>query len=263
MRSPGFTLCAALAVTVLSPGPALASAGRVPGATAGTVAVTPSAPAPGTDAALQVNGCTGRAGRATSDAFVDAVPLARVAAGLVGDARVRSTADPGTYAVSVQCDGEDARAAGTFEVVPAPAGAETAGAAGAGEADLTGGADGTAAAAPFAEASGSSGPPASPTAPVRAGGGWTAAHAHGQPRPHAQPYPRHPHAQHPHAAAARMGEVPPGQHTRTPVRTAARHEADGAYAVGLVLAGGALLALTGQALRMRRRRKGSGDGDAG
>ncbi|CAM5410352.1 Sortase OS=Streptomyces rimosus subsp. rimosus (strain ATCC / DSM 40260 / JCM 4667 / NRRL 2234)OX=1265868 GN=SRIM_014965 PE=4 SV=1 [Streptomyces rimosus subsp. rimosus] len=47
------------------------------------------------------------------------------------------------------------------------------------------------------------------------------------------------------------------------VRTAASHEGDGIYAVGLVLAGGAALALTGQVLRMRRRRKGSDDGDAG
>ncbi|GCD45574.1 hypothetical protein [Streptomyces paromomycinus] len=262
MRTPGFTLCAALAVTVLTPGPALASAPRAPGATAGTVAVTPSALAPGTEAALQVTGCAGRDGRATSAAFVDAVPLANVAAGLVGDARVRSTADPGTYAVFVHCDGEDARAAGSFEVVPAPAGggdgtdtdadteaADGADATGDQDADPTGEAAGSSASDPLsAPHADTPEPPASPSAPVRAGGGWTATHP--------QPYP-HPHA-HPHPAAAR---TPLARTAAVP--TAARYEGDGAYAVGLVLAGGAILALTGQALRMRRRRKGSGDGDAG
>ncbi|MFF3270250.1 hypothetical protein ACFYWU_04825 [Streptomyces chrestomyceticus] len=252
MRTPGFTLCAALAVTVLTPGPALASAPRAPGATAGTVAVTPSALAPGTEAALQVTGCTGRDGRATSAAFVDAVPLAGVAAGLVGDARVRSTADPGTYAVSVHCDGEDGRAAGSFEVVPASAdggdGTDTDtdtadGAEFDQDADPAGSSASDSLAAPDPD---SPGQPASPSAPVRAGGGWTATHPQSYPHPH------------PHMAADRTTLA-----RTAAVRTAARYEGDGAYAVGLVLAGGALLALTGQALRMRRRRKGSGDGDAG
>ncbi|KWT58123.1 hypothetical protein ADL21_30935 [Streptomyces albus subsp. albus] len=240
MRSPGFTLCAALAVTVLSPGSALASAARAPGAAAGAVAVTPSAVAPGTDTALQVTGCTGRTGSATSDAFVDAVPLARVAAGLVGDARVRSTADPGAYTVSVRCDGEDARAVGTFEVVPAPARAT-------GDEAAEGGGDLVAAplAAPESGTSAER-PAASPSAPVRAGGGGTAAHP-------AVGHRAAPPAQESRAALVRTAAV----------RTAASHEGDGIYAVGLVLAGGAALALTGQVLRMRRRRKGSDDGDAG
>ncbi|WP_157851634.1 hypothetical protein [Streptomyces monomycini] len=252
MRTPVLTLCSALAVTVLSPVPALASAARAPGAAAGTVAITPSALPPGTEAALQVSGCAGRTGRATSAAFVDAVPLAGVAAGLVGDARVRSTADPGTYAVSVHCDGEDARAAGSFEVVPASAdngdgtGPETYPYTGT-HTDTNTGTDtgteaGTGADTDAAE------PPASPSAPVRAGGGWTATHP--------QPYPRPRFRPHPAAAHTTLART-------APVRTAASHEGDGAYAVGLVLAGGAVLALTGQALRMRRRRKGPGDGDAG
>ncbi|MFH8409499.1 hypothetical protein ACH4FX_32655 [Streptomyces sp. NPDC018019] len=248
MRSPGLTLCAALAVTALAPGTALASAARSPGAAAGAVAVTPSAVAPGTETALQVTGCAGRTGRATSDAFVDAVPLARVAAGLVGDARVRSLADPGAYDVFVHCDGEDARAAGTFEVVPAPAPAGSGGAAAPGAGPEAGdapageaGAD--TASVPLADSASEAAaePPASPSAPVRAGGGGT---------------------------AVRTAAVTPGA-SRTAlvrtaaVRTAASHEGDGVYAVGLVLAGGAALALTGQVLRMRRRRKGSDDGDAG
>ncbi|KOU03231.1 hypothetical protein ADK86_09995 [Streptomyces sp. NRRL F-5755] len=239
MRSPGFTLCAALAVTVLSPGPALASAARAPGAAAGAVAVTPSAVAPGTDTALQVTGCTGRTGSATSDAFVDAVPLARVAAGLVGDARVRSTADPGAYTVSVRCDGEDARAVGTFEVVPAPARTT-------GDEAAEGGGDLVAAPLAAPESGTSAERPASPSAPVRAGGGGAAAHP-------AAGHRAAPPAQESRAALVRTAAV----------RTAASHEGDGIYAVGLVLAGGAALALTGQVLRMRRRRKGSDDGDAG
>ncbi|KEF03954.1 MULTISPECIES: hypothetical protein [Streptomyces] len=234
MRSPGFTLCAALAVAVLSPGSALAFAARAPGVAGGAVAVTPSAVVPGTDTALQVSGCTGRTGSATSDAFVDVVPLARVAAGLVGDARVRSTADPGAYTVSVRCDGQDARAAGSFEVVPAPARAT-------GDEAAEGGGD--LAAAPLAapESGTSAERPASPSAPVRAGGGGTAGHRAAPP------------VQESRAALVRTAAV----------RTAASHEGDGIYAVGLVLAGGAALALTGQVLRMRRRRKGSDDGDAG
>ncbi|MFH9421090.1 hypothetical protein [Streptomyces sp. NPDC017529] len=234
MRTPAFTLCAALAVAALTPAPATA-AGRAPGAAAGAVAVTPSAVGPGTEAALQVTGCAGRTGRATSEVFVDAVPLGRVAAGLVGDARVRSSAEPGAYAVAVNCDGEDARAAGTIEVTSAsPAPPEDAG---------------TAAYARTAEDAAV--PPASPTAPVRAGGGGTA------PR-------RHPAASRTvRTAAHRVTAAPPKALRTTLVRTAASREGDGAYAVGLVLAGGAVLALTGQLLRIRRRRKGSGDGDAG
>ncbi|OKI04503.1 hypothetical protein A6A06_06830 [Streptomyces sp. CB02923] len=261
MRSPGFTLCAALAVTVLSPVPALASADRAPGAAAGTVAVTPSAPAPGTDTALQVTGCAGRDGRATSDAFVDAVPLARVAAGLVGDARVRSSADPGTYTVSVHCDGEDARAAGTFEVVPAPAGAGgdadagTAADAGARDEGPAGGADGSLASASLsAPAPGTAGPASSPSALVRAGGGWTAA------QPHRAVAARTADVR---PEAVRPAAVRPEAVRMAAARKAASREGDGVYAVGLVLAGGAALALTGQVLRMRRRRKRSGDGDAG
>ncbi|MFD7664390.1 hypothetical protein [Streptomyces sp. NPDC059788] len=271
MRSPGTTLCAALAVAALTPAPALAAAGRAPGAAAGTVAVTPSAVAPGTDAALQVTGCAGRAGRAVSEAFVDAVPLARVAAGLVGDARVRSSADPGTYDVLVQCDGEDARAAGSFEVVPASAapagrdGEDTGADAGAGARDESLQGEGLQDEGVAGEAAGSvasdslaapAAGPASPSAPVRAGGGGTA------PRPHRAG------ARTADAAAGPRAAAPP-QASRTvlvrtaAVQTAAGHEGDSAYAVGLVLAGGAILALTGQVLRMRRRRKGSDDGDAG
>ncbi|MFI0260118.1 hypothetical protein ACH4OW_13940 [Streptomyces sp. NPDC017056] len=223
MRTPAFTLCAALAVAALTPAPASA-ADRAPGTAPGAVAVTPSAVAPGTEAALQVTGCAGRTGRATSEVFVDAVPLGRVAAGLVGDARVRSSAEPGAYAVAVHCDGEDARATGTIEVTSAsPAPPEDAG---------------TAAYAHPAQDAAT--PPASPTAPVRAGGGGTAK-----------------------TAARHVAAAPPKALRTTLVRTAASREGDGAYAVGLVLAGGAVLALTGQLLRMRRRRKGSGDGDAG
>ncbi|OIJ62707.1 hypothetical protein WN71_038060 [Streptomyces mangrovisoli] len=111
-------------------------------AAAGGVSVNPSSPAPGTEVVLRVDGCPGRTATASSTAFVaDARPTG-VDGTLVGESRIRSAARPGTYAVTVACG--TLRLTGTVTVV-----------------------------APGAAASRSSAP-ASPAAPVDAGGGGTA-----------------------------------------------------------------------------------------
>jgi hypothetical protein len=163
--------------------PAYAAA-EDPDAMAGTVSVTPAGTTPGGEVDLRVSGCEGKTGTAKSEVFVDEVPLARVAEGLVGDARVSSAASPGSYAITVDCDGASAVAEGTLQV-------------------------GTATAAPTA----------SPSAPVRAGGGAMAA------------------------------ERPPAQAAGPPSHGGGL---DRLQSAGLVLAGGAALALTGRALHRRR-----------
>jgi hypothetical protein len=136
------TLCAGAAVlaATLTPAAYAASADDTAG-----VSVTPAAPVPGSDVALRVNGCTEKTGTAISAAFVTDVRLVVGADGtLVGESRVRSTLTAGTYEVKVDCGGADRK--GTINV-------------------------GHASAPPSAP---SSVVPASPVAPVHAGGGGAA-----------------------------------------------------------------------------------------
>jgi hypothetical protein len=111
----------------------------------GAVAVAPVAPRPGTDVRVTVNGCGGRTGTAASDAFVTEARLTGTGTdgSLTGETRVRTGARPGAYRVRVRCDGVPER----FTEVKV--------------ADARG-----RAAVP--------GRPASPTAPVPAGGGGLA-----------------------------------------------------------------------------------------
>ncbi|MFG2805279.1 hypothetical protein [Streptomyces massasporeus] len=70
----------------------------------GGVSVTPAAPAPGSDITLRVTGCAQRTAVAASAAFVaDARLTVTGARELTGESRVRSTAEPGSYAVRVTC----------------------------------------------------------------------------------------------------------------------------------------------------------------
>ncbi|MFJ7180220.1 hypothetical protein ACIQXA_28380 [Streptomyces massasporeus] len=97
MGSMRVTVCTgALAVVALAP---VAYA-----ADTGGVSVTPAAPAPGSDITLRVTGCAQRTAVAASAAFVaDARLTVAGARELTGDSRVRSTAEPGSYAVRVTC----------------------------------------------------------------------------------------------------------------------------------------------------------------
>ncbi|MFD5832108.1 hypothetical protein ACFWHV_00810 [Streptomyces collinus] len=69
-----------------------------------SVSVTPAAPAPGSDVTLRVTGCAQRTAAAASAAFVaDARLTVTGARELAGESRVRSTVEPGPYAVRITC----------------------------------------------------------------------------------------------------------------------------------------------------------------
>ncbi|MDW4908055.1 hypothetical protein RB628_22580 [Streptomyces sp. ADMS] len=145
MGSLRITLCAGAVVA------AALAAVPVAYAADGGVTVTPASPAPGSDLRLVVRGCTGKTGTAKSEAFVADVLLAAQGqdGALVGGSRVRSSLTPGTYDVTVGCDGQDGKVKGTIAVVAEEARKP-----------------------PPAEPSGAA---ASPVAPVPAGGGGAAA----------------------------------------------------------------------------------------
>ncbi|MFF1725223.1 hypothetical protein [Streptomyces sviceus] len=139
MGSLRLTLCtAALAVAALAPAAQAAQA-----ADGGGVSVTPSTPAPGTDLALWVTGCAGRTATAASAAFVADARLTGAGGSLAGETRVRSSIEPGPYDVRITC--ADLEMKGRITVAAAKGGTS-----------------------PSA--------PATPAAPVDAGGGWTATH---------------------------------------------------------------------------------------
>ncbi|GAB2742442.1 hypothetical protein [Streptomyces bullii] len=105
----------------------------------GGISVTPAVPTPGTDVRLRVSDCAEQTAVAVSAAFVTDVTLTATDGVLVGESRVRSTLTAGAYAVKVTCGSSDRT--GTLTVAH-PAHKPSA--------------------------------PASPVAPVEAGGGGTA-----------------------------------------------------------------------------------------
>ncbi|MFB9734461.1 hypothetical protein ACFQE4_11050 [Streptomyces thermocoprophilus] len=88
-----------------APRPAAPVAPAVPASTAAgrEVIVTPSSPAAGDDVTLTVRGCSARTGKAVSSAFVADVHLAGADGGLTGETKVRSTLEPGPYDVKITC----------------------------------------------------------------------------------------------------------------------------------------------------------------
>ncbi|MFP3992181.1 hypothetical protein U9R90_32860 [Streptomyces sp. E11-3] len=112
-------------------------------ADAGSVKVSPAKATPGSEVELQAAGCDGTTGVAKSEAFVAEADLTgRDGKGfpLSGEAMIRSTVSPGTYEVTVNCDGKDGKVKGELEVVQSKPSPDK----------------------------------PSPTAPIRAGGGGTA-----------------------------------------------------------------------------------------
>ncbi|MFJ4078350.1 hypothetical protein ACIP2Z_05295 [Streptomyces iakyrus] len=97
MGSLRVTVCTSvLAVAAFAP-----SAYAVDG---GSVSVTPAAPAPGSDVTLRLTGCAQRTAVAASAAFVANARLTVTGhAELAGESRVRSTAEAGSYAVRITC----------------------------------------------------------------------------------------------------------------------------------------------------------------
>lgn len=153
MGSMRITLCAGVAVAAALTPATLAYAAD------GGVTVTPASPAPGSDVRLVVRGCTGKTGTAKSEAFVADVLLAGEGQGgaLVGGSRVRSSLVPGTYNVTVGCDGQNGKVKGTIAVTEKSSNTP--------EASKKPAKPSAAASVPA---------PASPVAPVPAGGGGAA-----------------------------------------------------------------------------------------
>lgn len=183
-------------------------------------------------------GLRGKSGSAASKAFVADAQLTRLTrlirltgqgvGTLSGDTRVRSSLEPGTYDVSVTCDGKEHKARGTITVGEngKPAATEP----GPPKPDATKpdatkpeAAEPAASARPSAPAS-----PASPVAPARAGGGGAA------------------------------DQVATSQGAADPVDSMddARHTGPGARhaVVGLVLAGVAAVVVVARGVRRSRRR---------
>ncbi|MGW1163101.1 hypothetical protein ACWD5Q_22465 [Streptomyces sp. NPDC002513] len=130
------------------------------------VFLTPASPTPGTGVRLAVRGCAGPTGSAASDAFAADARLVSRDGRLTGGTRVRATASPGLYSVTVGCDGREVKGVltvgGPKPVTPtAPSATPHASSSGP--------------VSPAARVS-SSAPaaPSSPVAPVHAGGGATA-----------------------------------------------------------------------------------------
>ncbi|MFE6172451.1 hypothetical protein [Streptomyces sp. NPDC056464] len=140
MGSLRVTLCAIAALGAVAVVPTAHAAD-------GGVVIGPSSPRPGGDITVRVGGCPQRTATAVSEAFVADARLTVDADGtLAGESRVRSTARAGTYDVKVAC-GETSR---TGAVTVVGKGAEQ---------SVRHGPEPSA--------------PASPVAPVRAGGGGT------------------------------------------------------------------------------------------
>ncbi|MFJ3618486.1 hypothetical protein ACIPSH_10075 [Streptomyces iakyrus] len=186
MGSLRVTVCTSvLAVAALAPS-AYAADG-------GSVSVTPAAPAPGSDVTLRLTGCAQRTAVAASAAFVaDARLTVTGARELAGESRVRSTAEAGSYAVRITCgaarqtatltvrDGAARRSDAAPPPVPGAGGQQPAhgepanGEAGQQPAPEGGGQPSAPGRDREAFPSHRPGAPASPVAPVRAGGGGAA-----------------------------------------------------------------------------------------
>ncbi|MEU0168217.1 hypothetical protein ABZ214_22570 [Streptomyces iakyrus] len=191
MGSLRVTVCTSvLAVAALAPS-AYAADG-------GSVSVTPAAPAPGSDVTLRLTGCAQRTAVAASAAFVaDARLTVTGARELAGESRVRSTAEAGSYAVRITCGAAQQTATLTVrdgaarrsDAAPLPAPGAGGQQPAHGEPANGEAANGEAGQQPAPEGGGQPsapgrdreafpshrpGAPASPVAPVRAGGGGAA-----------------------------------------------------------------------------------------
>ncbi|MFI8517197.1 hypothetical protein ACIGEZ_05125 [Streptomyces sp. NPDC085481] len=116
MRSGPIALRAAGAAVVLVLAPTAGTALADDGVKA---AVTPSTASPGADVDIRVDGCKGTTGSAKSHAFVADAELTGRDGGkspLFGDTTLKVGLDEGTYHVSVTCDGRKHADVGTVHV---------------------------------------------------------------------------------------------------------------------------------------------------
>jgi hypothetical protein len=160
MGSLGLTLCTGfLAACALAPGVAHAADGGGAG-----LSVTPSSPAAGSEVTLRATGCVLRTASAESTAFVADARLSGTDGTLTGDTRVRTTTGPGSYDVRITC-GETAIKGRITVVARAQEQAQQ-------QAQQQSGQQAKAQAQPPApQRLPASAAPASPVAPVDAGGG--------------------------------------------------------------------------------------------
>jgi hypothetical protein len=148
MGSLKVTLCAGVAVVLAALTPTAYAADG------GGVSVTPASPAPGADVALRISGCASTTGTAASAAFVADARLVGAAGTLAGETRVRTSLEPGSYDVKITCGSVTVK--GAITVV----------------ADASQSQSQPQSQPPSARPSAPA--PASPVAPVHAGGGGTA-----------------------------------------------------------------------------------------
>ncbi|WP_234543666.1 hypothetical protein [Streptomyces shenzhenensis] len=153
MGSLRLTFCTGLLACAAGLAPTAAHAADGQGVT-----VTPASPPAGSVVALRVSGCSGTTGTAASTAFVSDARLGGTGGALTGQAQVRSTIGAGTYTVHVSCAGS--AVTGSVSVVPSSAQLPQSL-----KQDVPGAV------------------PASPVAPVHAGGGGTAPLASAESRP--------------------------------------------------------------------------------
>ncbi|MEU3615975.1 hypothetical protein ABZ725_27110 [Streptomyces sp. NPDC006872] len=159
MSSLKVTLCTGVAVAAAVLIPTAYASGEGGADGAGSILVTPSTPAPGSQITLKVSGCGGRTATAVSVVFVADAQLVGSGGTLSGDTQVRSSITAGTYDVQITC--VDLKVKGRIKVVgpTSPGLPESDG--------LT--PPGTSPGISPAPAT-----PATPVAPVHAGGGGTA-----------------------------------------------------------------------------------------
>ncbi|MFI1033609.1 hypothetical protein [Streptomyces sp. NPDC020951] len=150
MSSLKVTLCAGVAVAAAVLIPTAYASGEGGSDDGGSISVAPSTPAPGSQVTLKVSGCGGRTATAVSVVFVADAQLVGSGGTLSGDTQVRSSITAGTYDVQIAC--VDLKVKGRIKVVePTSPG--------------------------LSESDGLTPPvtsPATPVAPVHAGGGGTA-----------------------------------------------------------------------------------------
>lgn len=196
LRSAALILAPATAAAALM----LASATAAAADDSAKAILAPATTAPGGKVGISATGCTDSTATARSDVFVaDAKLTARLGSrGLIGAAKVRPDVSTGTYDVRVRCDGREYPSAGRLRVVGRLSGA-----------------------AEPVKAS----PPASPVAPVRAGGGGTM------------------------AVAAPVAAVDPEDAGPSSTQTV----------IGLVLAGAAAVVVAVRSVRNVRRRRADSD----
>lgn len=117
MRSGLIALRAAGAATVLVLAPAATTAYASDSV---KVTVAPASAAPGGEVQFRVTGCKGTTGAVASQGFVADAELSRREGQntqLFGNTSVKSTVKPGTYNVSVTCDGQAHAGTGRVQVV--------------------------------------------------------------------------------------------------------------------------------------------------